>query len=107
MKRIQFTTILALGLLAVLAAPQSALAAPGDPPFMLADINPDAGDSTPSFLTGVGGKLYFQAYDSTHGYELWRYDPGTAAVDVDGDGYLGCDTGDNPCLLADIIPGAG
>jgi len=104
MKRIQFTTILALGLLAGLAAPQNALAAPA-PPFLLADINLSAGNSNPNDLTALKGKLYFQASEDTHGAELWRFDPGTVAVDVDGDGYQGCATGDNPCQLADIYSG--
>ena len=45
--------------------------------FRVKDINP-AGDSRPSGVTVVGGKLYFTADDGAHGMELWATD-GTAA----------------------------
>ena len=41
---------------------------------LLAGIYP----ASPKYLTNVGGTLFFQAYDPTHGYELWKTN-GTAA----------------------------
>ena len=42
------------------------------------DINPGADSSFPSDLEVLGGRLYFTAYDKSHGNELWESD-GTAA----------------------------
>ncbi len=38
-------------------------------------------------LTTIGGKLFFMGYDTTHGNEIWSYDPatGVAAITVDAD----------------------
>src|SRR4029077_8812158 len=43
---------------------------------LVKDINPDVVerdeyDYSPSYLTGVGGRLFFAADDATHGAELW------------------------------------
>ena len=57
---------------------------------LVKDINPDAYDSDPSSLTGVGGRLFFTAEDGIHGRELWKSD-GTEAGTV---------------LVKDIQPGA-
>ncbi len=52
------------------------------------------GRSSPDYLTNVDGRLFFAAYDTTHGYELWTSD-GTATVRVTdinpgiGDSFLG------------------
>ena len=60
-----------------------------------ADINPGEGNSLPGNwtkdFTEVGGKLYFDADDGTHGSELWVYDPATMIAS----------------MAADILPGAG
>ena len=60
-----------------------------------ADINPGEGNSFPGNwtkdFTEVGGKLYFDADDGTHGSELWVYDPATMIAS----------------MAADILPGAG
>jgi len=37
---------------------------------LVQDINP-VGNSFPYRFTRVGSTVYFVAYDSTHGYELW------------------------------------
>jgi ELWxxDGT repeat protein len=47
---------------------------------MVKDIWPGL-DSRPYWLTDVGGTLYFQANDGTHGEELWKSD-GTEAGTV-------------------------
>ena len=36
------------------------------------DIRTGTDSSSPSGFTAFNGYLYFQAYDDTHGYELWR-----------------------------------
>jgi choice-of-anchor C domain-containing protein len=46
--------------------------------WLVKDINPGEGDSSPDFLTVMNGLLYFTAYNSDSGAELWRSD-GTAA----------------------------
>jgi ELWxxDGT repeat protein len=52
---------------------------------MVADINPGGIGSYPSYLTrdlaNVNGTLFFRAYDSVHGTQLWKSD-GTAAGTV-------------------------
>jgi ELWxxDGT repeat protein len=48
---------------------------------MVKDIWPGEDGSGPSWLTAVGGTLYFTARDDTHGDELWRSD-GTEAGTV-------------------------
>ncbi|MBD1862415.1 MULTISPECIES: cadherin-like domain-containing protein, partial [Trichocoleus] len=45
--------------------------------------------SYPSSLTNVDGTLYFRAYNSTNGYELWKIDSSTGS----------------PVLVSDIYPG--
>ncbi|WP_461107123.1 ELWxxDGT repeat protein [Spirosoma koreense] len=42
--------------------------------YMVKDINPGAGSSTPNSLAYVNGVLYFAASDGEHGSELWRSD---------------------------------
>jgi trimeric autotransporter adhesin len=58
-------------------------------------INPGANASNPTYLTSVGGTLFFAADDGTNGRELWRSD-GTAAgtymvknINTAGDGAPG------------------
>ena len=43
--------------------------------WQVADINSGSGDSSPGLYAGVtvmGTRLYFDAYDGSSGYELWR-----------------------------------
>ncbi len=54
------------------------------------DIYSGSGSSSPSYLTVFNNELYFNAYDGTNGYELWKYD-GTNA----------------PSMVADINSGSG
>ncbi|MBN4005470.1 ELWxxDGT repeat protein [Nostoc sp. LPT] len=41
---------------------------------LIKDINTSGASSTPQNLTNVNGTLYFIAYDSSGGYELWKSD---------------------------------
>jgi ELWxxDGT repeat protein len=56
---------------------------------LAADILPGLDSSSPAWTTVFQGNLYFNAYDPTHGAELWRYDPVTHSTEI----------------VADIIPG--
>src|SRR5262245_11387193 len=59
-------------------------------PYLVADINStDPQGSSPQNLVAVGSTVFFQAYDPTAGYELWKSDGTTTA------------------LVADINPGGG
>jgi len=48
---------------------------------LVRDIHPDAYDSDPSSLAGIGETLFFTARDGVHGPELWKSD-GTEAGTV-------------------------
>src|SRR5690554_5361818 len=48
---------------------------------LVKDINPTGG-SNPSQQALLNGKLYFQAYDGTNGYELWVTDGTTAGTQM-------------------------
>jgi ELWxxDGT repeat protein len=59
------------------------------PPYMVVEINPTPDplngdtwmmDSSPSWLTVFGGRLYFAADDGVHGRELWAYNADTDAA---------------------------
>ena len=52
---------------------------------MLKDVNPGAGDSDRCCLRLLGNTVLFQAYDPTHGYELWKTGgtPGTTTFVAD------------------------
>lgn len=39
---------------------------------MVKDVNTGGASSEPSYLTAVGGTLFFTARDETHGRELWK-----------------------------------
>jgi ELWxxDGT repeat protein len=56
---------------------------------LVSDIRPGSGSSSPNHFTVFNGKLYFSAFDGTHGRELWEYD-GTST----------------PTMVADINPGS-
>jgi ELWxxDGT repeat protein len=42
---------------------------------MVENIESGSGDSTPQELTRIGDTVFFNAFDSTHGRELWKIDP--------------------------------
>jgi ELWxxDGT repeat protein len=42
---------------------------------MVENIESGSGDSTPQELTRIGSTVFFDAFDSTHGRELWKIDP--------------------------------
>ncbi|MCA9138826.1 MAG: proprotein convertase P-domain-containing protein, partial [Planctomycetales bacterium] len=51
------------------------------------DINPNALDSSPSFLTVFDDAIYFQANDGVNGFQLWKYDgvqSPTMAIQIPG-----------------------
>ncbi len=60
-------------------------------PILVKDINTGSGAATPKYFTQYNNKLYFQAFDSTNGTELWATD-GTEA---------------GTALVKDINPGPG
>lgn len=60
-------------------------------PILVKDINAGGGAATPKYFTEYNSKLYFQAFDSTSGTELWATD-GTEA---------------GTALVKDINPGTG
>jgi len=62
---------------------------------LVADLVPWTGSSSPSHLTVLDGKLYFQANDGQSGVELWVYDPQAN----DGEGSV--------TLVTDIVSGSG
>ncbi len=58
---------------------------------LVADINPGATGSFPTFMTNVNGTVFFEASDGIHGIELWRTDGNAAGT----------------TMVKDILPGAG
>jgi ELWxxDGT repeat protein len=68
------------------------------------EVKPGVYGSSPIYFTEFKSKLYFSAWDSTHGYELWRIDTATGlnmVADInpgrrDGTAY---NTGGSPSLL--------
>ncbi len=60
----------------------------GENPKMVADIRTGAPDATPRYFTRMGSKIYFQAFTSTEGSELWVYDTDEEVV-----------TGQNPKIV--------
>lgn len=66
----------------------------------VADINPGAGDSNPSYLTVFNGILYFKADGNDGaGAELWKYDGTTKVASRVADIFAGA-TGSEPSYLA-------
>ena len=68
-----------------------------DTNYKALDIDPGIGDSNPSGITEYNGLLYFQAYSTTHGTEVWWYN-GTTSTPIPGTDYD---------RLTDINPGSG
>lgn len=60
-----------------------------DMPSLAADINSGPGDSFPTELMALDGKLYFKAYTPSTGYELFVYDPVLDAANLVADIYSG------------------
>ena len=72
---------------------------PPSPVVRVADINPGAADSNPSYLSVFNSQLYFQATGNDNvGAELWKYDPGLNAASRVADIFPG-PTGSNPAFL--------
>ncbi len=55
----------------------------------------------PTLLTGVGGILYFNGWDNTHGYELWSSNGTTAGTAMVKDIYAGT-TDSDPARLTNV-----
>jgi ELWxxDGT repeat protein len=71
--RFSFAGRVALGFVGFLLAGKPGLPAEGKP-YLLRDINQTGAGSWLSGFTALGDRLFFQAYDSTHGRELWVTD---------------------------------
>lgn len=52
-------------------------------------IQPGSGGSYPSYLTNVGGTLFFRALDGSNGFELWRLSGSGTAEMVNREGADG------------------
>ena len=72
--RVCLLTVLLLGLMGIAPAAPVLAALPDPEPYVVADIYTGLGGSDPYYLTDVDGRLFFVAYDATHGDELWRSD---------------------------------
>ena len=67
---------------------------------MVANIEPGAGSSTPGELTNIGGTVFFRAFTSSHGSEVWKISPPyTTPVEVKNINPTG---GSNPSDLKDV-----
>lgn len=64
------------------------------------NIAPGAADAAPTFMTALGGKLYFSAQSVGSGYELWVYDPVTNRAALAADIRPGGASADPRGLLA-------
>ena len=49
-------------------------------PVMVADINAEWVQGSANYLAKMGDALYFQGYDSIHGYQLWKSDGTTTGT---------------------------
>ena len=58
-------------ILAVLLLTLSTVQAAPPEPYLVKDIYPGTGSSSPYYLTNVNGTLFFGADDGSHGRELW------------------------------------
>jgi hypothetical protein len=65
-----FAGRVALGIVGLLLAGAPGVLAEGKP-YLLRDINEAGVGSSPSSFTAFGDRLFFKAYDGTHGHELW------------------------------------
>ena len=71
---------------------------------LVKDIDPDADgydEYGPSYLTAVGGTLFFTADDGIHGEELWKSDGTRAGTVLVKDIHPG-DYGSDPSSLTDV-----
>ncbi len=72
-------------------------------PFLLADIQPGSGESSPQKLTVFRDRVWFSANDGQHGRELWASDGTAAGTQMFADLWPGSYAG-NPtgfCVLGD------
>ena len=67
---------------------------------MVANIESGSGSSTPGELTNIGGTVFFRAFTSTHGSEVWKISPPyTTPVEVENINPTGSS---NPSDLTDV-----
>ena len=71
--------------LALAAALLASTASAQNTPYLVAEINPGTGSSSPEQITVVGSQIFFIADDGTNGWQLWVSDgtgPGTTLVEL-------------------------
>jgi ELWxxDGT repeat protein len=99
--RVCLLVVMLAGLMAVAPGAQVIAGPPEPEPYLVADIYTGLGGSDPYYLTAVGGRLFFVAYDEAHGDELWRSDGLGGSTELVKDIYPG-KFNSHPVSLTDV-----